>query len=115
SEIRLIPKEGAVSLLRNDPQARGPRLFAQHCGSCHSYDDGTSLAQIQSGASPPSAASNLFNFATRHWARSLLSEELSGPQYFGNTAHKTGRMATWLKQNAELLKADDVETIAATL
>jgi quinol-cytochrome oxidoreductase complex cytochrome b subunit/mono/diheme cytochrome c family protein len=39
SDVRLIPKEGAVSLLRNDPLTRGPRLFSQHCASCHSYVD----------------------------------------------------------------------------
>ena len=39
SDVRLIPKEGAVSLLRNDPLARGPRLFKQHCAGCHNYYD----------------------------------------------------------------------------
>jgi hypothetical protein len=33
----MIPKQGAVYLLRNDPKTRGPRLFKQHCASCHSY------------------------------------------------------------------------------
>ncbi|HEX5105613.1 MAG TPA: cytochrome bc complex cytochrome b subunit, partial [Pirellulaceae bacterium] len=33
----MIPKHGAVYLLRNDPKTRGPRLFKQHCASCHSY------------------------------------------------------------------------------
>ena len=33
-----IPVEGAVSLLRRDPFAQGPRLFEQHCASCHRYD-----------------------------------------------------------------------------
>lgn len=53
SEPRLIPKEGAVYLLRNDPLTRGPRLFAQHCASCHDYrkPDGetpTAVASVKS-------------------------------------------------------------------
>ena len=38
-----IPLEGAVSLLRADPKAQGPRLFARNCAPCHRYDghDGT--------------------------------------------------------------------------
>ena len=37
SDRRLIQNEGAVYLLRNDPLTRGPKLFAQHCASCHNY------------------------------------------------------------------------------
>jgi len=38
-----IPREGAVTLLRNDSLTQGPRLFAKNCASCHRYDghDGT--------------------------------------------------------------------------
>ena len=38
-----IPREGAVTLLRNDPLTKGPKLFAKNCASCHRYDghDGT--------------------------------------------------------------------------
>ncbi len=38
-----IPREGAVTLLRNDPLTQGPKLFAKNCASCHRYDghDGT--------------------------------------------------------------------------
>lgn len=117
SEVRLIPKEGAVSLLRNDPKTRGPRLFAQHCASCHAHNDGSSLDAVTGGeASAPSTAPNLAGFASRKWLISLLTaDQLTGPEFFGNTAHKTGRMATWLKQHAESLKADDVEAVAAAL
>jgi ubiquinol-cytochrome c reductase cytochrome b subunit len=99
SDVGLIPKEGAVSLLRNDPLARGPRLFNQHCASCHG-----------------SEAPKLVGFATRSWIKGLLSgDQIAGEAYFGKTAHKTGRMATWVKQNAASLKADGVEAIAAAL
>ncbi len=124
SEPRLIPKEGAVSLLRNDPKTRGPRLFAQHCASCHTHDDGSSLAAVTAGEHTPtrsvsegsSSAPNLHNFASRKWLTSFLNhDQLTGPEFFGNTAHKTGRMATWLKQHAESLKPEDITAIAAAL
>src|SRR5262249_27455562 len=58
----------------------------------------------------------LFGFASRPWLRNLLTaDNITGPGYFGDTAHKTGRMATWLKQHAESLKADDIDAIAAAL
>ena len=116
SEVRLIPKDGAVSLLRNDPKSRGPRLFAQHCASCHTYDDGSSLASVQGESQAKSTAPNLFGFASRGWLKSLISVNgWSGPNYFGNTAHKAGRMATWLQQHSETLQPADIEAIAAAL
>ncbi|MBQ7813957.1 MAG: cytochrome b N-terminal domain-containing protein [Thermoguttaceae bacterium] len=32
-----IPKTGALSLLKNDAYVQGPKLFAQHCASCHNF------------------------------------------------------------------------------
>ena len=37
SDRRMIQRPGAVYLLRNDPLTQGPRLFSQHCASCHDY------------------------------------------------------------------------------
>ena len=37
SDKRFIQRSGAVDLLRNDPLTQGPRLFSQHCASCHDY------------------------------------------------------------------------------
>ncbi|WP_425618375.1 cytochrome b N-terminal domain-containing protein [Anatilimnocola sp. NA78] len=39
SDKRFIQKPGAVYLLRNDPLTQGPKLFGQHCASCHDYRD----------------------------------------------------------------------------
>jgi len=39
SKPKMIPREGAVYLVRNDPKLQGPRLFQRHCASCHSYTD----------------------------------------------------------------------------
>lgn len=169
SDVRLIPKQGAVYLLRNDPLSRGPRLFKQHCASCHDYADAEGkrppglAAPLQSPevagkdkvkidaqnavvySDAAAGAPNLFGFGSRNWIRGLLDpEKISlikfGPAqrsadpkiaadkdhpdnykrpidapYFGNTNHKSGRMATWVKQHAELLKGPDGEAIAAAL
>jgi ubiquinol-cytochrome c reductase cytochrome b subunit len=39
SERRMFPRGGGIELSRNDPFLRGPKLFGQHCASCHSYID----------------------------------------------------------------------------
>jgi ubiquinol-cytochrome c reductase cytochrome b subunit len=119
SEVRLIPKEGAVSLLRNDPLARGPRLFGQHCASCHDFIDpaGKSPWKFETPHDPAKAdgAPNLFGFASRAWIKGLLDpNQIASPSYFGNTNHKSGRMATWIKQHGESLQAD-LDAIAAAL
>lgn len=187
SPPRMIQRQGAVYLLRNDPMTRGPRLFKQHCASCHNYYDPadpegkmgpqfviTQAPQTESlgrGGLPvlvvkrdsqkkviydpvPEAggAPNLFGFASRDWIRGLLDKDrIAAPvkigkprpssnpsiaadtkdplnhnrplfsDYFGNTNHKAGRMATWVNQHAEFLKDDpnkpndDVDAIAAAL
>lgn len=108
SDARLIPKEGAVTLLRNDPQSRGSRLFNQHCASCHEW--------TVEAPSATASAPNLFTFPTREWVKAVLTpDKFTSPALFGRTAHKSGRMATWLKQNAESLQADDIEAVAAAL
>lgn len=168
SDVRLIPKQGAVHLLRNDPLTRGPRLFAQHCASCHDYRnpaekfDPAKLApgeianqfqppviggdgkvarsgdgKVTYGDDPLNGAPNLFGFASRPWIKGFLNPATLGkieygePQpskdkkiaddkdhpdnhkrpidapYFGNTNHRTGRMATWVKQHAAKVLKDD--------
>ena len=59
SEARLIPKEGAVYLLRNDPLTRGPRLFAQHCASCHDYRKPDGTVPAATAFTPPNDAATL--------------------------------------------------------
>ncbi len=169
SEPRLISKLGAVHLLRNDPLSRGPRLFKQHCASCHDYADAEGkrlagmTAPMQSPHTTPegkvkvsgdgvvsytdaaTGAPNLFGFASRGWIKGLLNadqidklsygaaERSTDPKiaadkddpenyrrpidapYFGNTNHKAGRMAAWVKQHKDLLKGADGEAIATAL
>jgi quinol-cytochrome oxidoreductase complex cytochrome b subunit/mono/diheme cytochrome c family protein len=50
SDKRFIQRAGAVDLLRNDPLTQGPRLFGQHCASCHDYRDPHAVAAVTSSA-----------------------------------------------------------------
>jgi ubiquinol-cytochrome c reductase cytochrome b subunit len=81
-----IPAQGAVVLLRNDPKTRGPELFTQYCGSCHTHGSGV--------PNEKPTASDLEGFGTRAWTSGLLQDP-STPHYFGNTGLKT--MSTWVK------------------
>ena len=37
-----IPPTGALTLLRDNPKTQGPKLFKQHCASCHDHAGGAS-------------------------------------------------------------------------
>ncbi len=69
-----IPVEGAVSLLRNDPFTRGPRLFAQHCAACHRYNghDGRGMLVEEGGEVALPSAVDLGNFGSREWMKSVV-------------------------------------------
>ena len=172
SDRLLIPKQGAVYLLRNDPLTQGPKLFARHCASCHDYYDASGedtrwhfanqiqLPQLAPGKNEvlrddktmevvydntPNGAPNLFGFASRAWLEGLLNPEnyakiaygepipsndaglakladhpdnhkraITAP-YFGNTAHRTGRMAEWLNKHAKNINEQDRSDMAAAL
>src|SRR3989441_1911316 len=137
-----IPREGAVTLLRNDPLTQGPKLFAKNCASCHRYDghDGTgnipstihevkrneALAEIAklyrmtdeslirlnnlkvgrviAGQNlrvyDLPSASDLKGFASREWLSGLLDpSRIDGPQYFGGTKFKEGKMSKFVKKD----------------
>lgn len=114
SSPQLIPKQGAVYLLRNDPLTQGPRLFEKHCLVCHEFRaaDGSSVAKKPDSPSSP----NLSGFATREWLRGLLDpQQIDSPDYFGSTAHKGGRMSAWVKKHGAKLPPDDVTAIVAAL
>ncbi|MCU0877131.1 MAG: cytochrome b N-terminal domain-containing protein [Pirellulaceae bacterium] len=107
SEPRLISKQGAVHLLRNDPKTRGSRLFKQHCASCHDYVDPegnrppgfspllqspelageTKVKRDDKGevVYPPAAsgAPNLYGFGSRAWIRGILNPELVSKIEYG--------------------------------
>lgn len=87
-----IPVDGAVELLRNDPFTRGPRLFADHCSSCHRYNghNGRGVLIVEKGEILPPTAADLGNFANREWMRSVLVEF---PHHF-----RHWKNARWYKQ-----------------
>lgn len=173
-DAMLIPKQGALSLLRNDPKTQGPILFARHCASCHNYagpnesneprfvitqspetnllkgketEDDRTIKRTDQGKPlylETPTGSNLYGFASREWIRGLLNpdkiskksfttvknedsdlkektehpshfvREIRSP-YFGNTAHKNGRMAQWVKAHlSDLPKSAEAGTDAIT-
>jgi ubiquinol-cytochrome c reductase cytochrome b subunit len=89
-----IPPAGAASLLRNDPATAGPRLFAQHCASCHRYDghdgQGTVAAELPS-------APDLKGFGSRSWLAGLVEpSKVTNHAYYGGTKFKDGKMVKYV-------------------
>lgn len=91
----MIPVEGAVSLLRNDPYTQGPRLFAQHCFSCHRYNghNGRGVLVTEAGKDKNAAAviaaptaADLGTFGSRAWMSAVVTD------YSGHFA--------WMKNSA---------------
>jgi ubiquinol-cytochrome c reductase cytochrome b subunit len=108
-----VPSAGAIALLRNNPKTQGPKLFAQHCASCHAYKgDGFDLGPAEGEPTAP----NLFGFASRAWIAGVLnSEQFSGPDYFGNTTHKEGDMKGFLDETVSMWPAENVQKVAMAL
>jgi ubiquinol-cytochrome c reductase cytochrome b subunit len=80
---RGIPTEGALALLAEDPLTQGPRLFASHCASCHTYAGGDGLG---APLTEPPTAPDLFGFGSRDWLEGFLDpQQIETPKYFGGT------------------------------
>jgi ubiquinol-cytochrome c reductase cytochrome b subunit len=110
SQPMLIPKLGAVYLLRNDPQTQGPKLFQTHCGSCHSYSDPDGNDPVKIVPESVSAP-NLYGFASRSWIAGIVDhQQVDRAAYFGQTAHKEGEMVSFVKDNLKDL--DDTKKAA---
>lgn len=110
---RGIPREGAVTLLRDDPLTQGPKLFAKNCASCHRYGghDGT-------GAQPKDepTAPDLKNFASREWLGGLLTpDRIDTVHYFGGTRFKDGKMARFVKRDVAGFNAEQRERLAKVI
>lgn len=106
----MIPVEGAVSLLRNDPFTQGPRLFAKHCASCHRIDGHNGRGRLikvvvdKKEAIAHPEATDLANFGTRDWMKAIVLDYSNHFQPLRN--------AQWYKNDVKA-KADgkDVEFI----
>ena len=114
-----IPTAGALSLLRQDPQTQGPKIFRQQCASCHSWLDDQQQGIAAEGAKP--SAPNLYGFGSRAWLRGLLDpQQIKSDQYFGNTAHRNGEMANFVTNSLSLdalneSERADLEKVIATV
>ena len=112
-----IPPSGALELVRSDAKSQGPRLFAQHCSSCHAYVDpqGAKASEQLAKAS----AANLYGFGTAAWMRGLLDPaEVAGPAYFGNTAHSDDDMVSFVTQDLtdrDTWKLEDIEAVVVAM
>jgi ubiquinol-cytochrome c reductase cytochrome b subunit len=112
-----IPPAGMLELVRNDPQSQGPLLFAQHCASCHAHVDPQAPEAATRVAT--ASAANLFGFGTVGWARGLLDpDQVGGPAYFGNTAHKDGDMVAYVTgdmTDADTWSKEQIESVVVAL
>ncbi len=112
-----IPTAGMLELVRTDAKSQGPRLFAQHCASCHAYVD-PQAAEAASVIAKASAA-NLHGFGSAAWMRGLLDpDQVAGPAYFGNTAHKDGDMVNFVQNeltDTDTWKKDDIEAVVVAM
>ena len=82
-----IPAEGAVMLLRRDPENQGHELFKQNCASCHSHGDAI--------RNDRATAADLAGFGTREWIVGLLTNP-HDPRYLARTKLKA--MTGWLER-----------------
>lgn len=98
-----IPTTGALTLLRGDAFVQGPKLFAQHCASCHRFEPFGDVAASSDFApiecSDPSAP-NLYRSVSPEWMAGFSKlGKLISDDYFGKTDHFAvkGSMVTYLK------------------
>jgi ubiquinol-cytochrome c reductase cytochrome b subunit len=105
-----IPAGGARTLLREDPKTAGPRLFARHCGVCHTYDG-------HDGAGAPvekPTAADLASLGTREWLRSFI-KDAGGERQLGRTPYANGAMAKWSKEHGARLTEEDLNAVVEFL
>ncbi len=111
-----IPREGALSLLQNDPTTQGPRLFARTCASCHRYGGHNGLGQ---SPAEPQSASDLKGFASREWISRFLDPQfIASSNCFGGTKLRDGKMVRFVKKTIGNLSASqksDLEKLVAAL
>ncbi len=110
-----IPAGSALTLLRDDPKTQGPKLFKQHCASCHDHVDAHGKGIKAEEVSAP----NLFGYADRRWVAGFLDpEKIASPDYLGNTKFRRGDMVGFIKETLAELEDDekqDVEKIVMAL
>jgi ubiquinol-cytochrome c reductase cytochrome b subunit len=112
-----IPPEGALALLQEDPYTQGPRLFKQHCASCHRHGGEDGLGNGNPNEAP--TATDLKGFASREWLTGLLDPtRIATVHYFGGTKFKDGDMVQYVKEDIAGLKGkqkEDLKKVIAAL
>lgn len=81
-----IPPAGALALMHEDPYLQGPRLFKQHCASCHNHVDPAKrdIATAGNIVNERPTAPNLFGVGTESWVAGFLDlHRVKSPDYFG--------------------------------
>jgi ubiquinol-cytochrome c reductase cytochrome b subunit len=108
-----IPVSGALTLLRTDAKTQGPKLFNQHCASCHDFS-GESLVAI---ARPPKpTAADLSGVGSRKWLTEFLTVDgISGPKFFGNTKFKQKKMYGFIKETFKDYEPSEKEQVVKAL
>ena len=108
-----VPKIGAAALLRNDPATAGPKLFVQHCASCHRYDGHDGLGTV-----PPDApgAPDLDGFGSRRWLAEFLDAgKITNHAFYGGTKFRDGKMTKYVREKLPKLAARDTNALASMI
>jgi ubiquinol-cytochrome c reductase cytochrome b subunit len=77
-----VPPDGALAMVRRDPELRGRDLFEQHCASCHVLGD--------LGDPEKASASKLDGWGTSEWILAMTHDP-DAPAFFGRGPYK-GKM-----------------------
>jgi ubiquinol-cytochrome c reductase cytochrome b subunit len=116
-----IPPEGALSIVYDDPFLQGPKLFAQNCGSCHSFeaakisesnaetlkqafgpDVRQNLDHRDDIVNPAPTAPNLWGVGTYSWARRWLNpKSIASKHGFGyeGSPFAEGEMVSFVQES----------------
>ncbi|RIK86647.1 MAG: menaquinol-cytochrome C reductase [Planctomycetota bacterium] len=97
-----IPPAGALALMHDDPFLQGPRLFKQHCASCHNHVDPANREIAAAGniINERPTAPNLFGVGTPRWIAGFLDvRQIRSPDYFGyqGSPFHDGEMALFVE------------------
>ncbi len=116
-----IPVSGALTLLRTDAKTQGPRLFNQHCASCHDFS-GPAIVGITHPENP--TAADLYGFAGREWLTDFFKVDdkstpkfygISSSRFFGNTKFKQKKMFGFIKETFADFEANEKQQIIEAL
>ena len=101
-------EKGAVELLRNDPLTQGPKLFAEHCASCHRCDGHNGMGRP---VTEP-AGSDLAGFSTRRWLTDFFDAELiATDRFFGATKFHDGKMVEFVTDEVSAYDEQDKQIL----